>query len=194
MDAGRVAAPRTVVDAARDGPHTPRDLPGPIAGGTAGIVSHVPGGVGVFETVVVIAVPQIPADAMLGSLLAYRAIFYLAPLGVATVMFAAEEFGAQRLRLAQARARASAFIGPVVPSVVGALTFIAGAELLFSGATRNVHTGIASYARLLPLPVVEFSHLAGSAIGLALLILARHCSAASAPPTTSASGCCWPAA
>src|SRR6202000_2011755 len=101
------------------------------------------------------------------------AVFYLAPLGVATVMFAAEEFGAQRGLLAQARCRASAFIGPVVPSVVGALTFIAGTELLFSGATRHVDGGIASVTRLLPLPVVEFSHLAGSAIGLALLILGR---------------------
>ncbi|HTY93970.1 MAG TPA: bifunctional lysylphosphatidylglycerol flippase/synthetase MprF [Steroidobacteraceae bacterium] len=142
-------------------------------GVTAGIISHVPGGLGVFETIVVIALPGIPADALLGSLLAYRAVFYLAPLGVATVLFAAEELGAQRARLAQARARASAFIGPVVPSVVGALTFIAGAELLFSGATRRVDSGIASFARLVPLPVVEFSHLAGSAIGLALLILAR---------------------
>jgi phosphatidylglycerol lysyltransferase len=140
---------------------------------TAGIISHVPGGLGVFETVVVISLPSIPADALLGSLLAYRAVFYLAPLGVATVMFAAEELGAQRARLAQARARASAFIGPVVPSVVGALTFIAGTELLFSGATRHVDADIASITRLLPLPVVELSHLAGSAIGLALLILAR---------------------
>ncbi len=142
-------------------------------GVTAGVISHVPGGLGVFETVVVFAVPEIPADALLGSLLAYRAIFYLAPLGAATVLFAAEELGAQRARLAQARARAAAFIGPVVPSVVGALTFIAGAGLLFSGATRSGDSDIASFARLLPLPVVEFSHLAGSAIGLALLILAR---------------------
>jgi phosphatidylglycerol lysyltransferase len=142
-------------------------------GVTAGLISHVPGGLGVFETVVVIAVPEIPADALLGSLLAYRAVFYLAPLGLATLLFAAEELGAQRARLAQVRARAAAFIGPVVPSVVGALTFIAGAELLFSGATRSVDNGIASFARLLPLPVVEISHLAGSAIGLALLILAR---------------------
>ena len=142
-------------------------------GVTAGIISHVPGGLGVFETVVVIAVPEIPADALLGSLLAYRAVFYLAPLGVATVMFAAEELGAQRARLAQARARAAAFIGPVAPSIVGALTFIAGTELLFSGATYHVNSGIASLTRLLPLPVVEISHLAGSAVGLALLILAR---------------------
>jgi len=142
-------------------------------GVTIGLISHVPGGLGVFETVVVIAMPQIPADALLGSLLAYRAVFYLAPLGVATVLFASEELGAQRARLAQARARAAAFIGPVVPSVVGALTFIAGTELLFSGATRKVDSGIASIAEMLPLPLVELSHLAGSAIGLALLILAR---------------------
>jgi phosphatidylglycerol lysyltransferase len=142
-------------------------------GVTVGLISHVPGGLGVFETVVVLALPQIPAGALLGSLLAYRAVFYLAPLGVATVMFAAEELGAQRARLAQARARAAAFIGPVVPSVVGALTFIAGVELLLSGATRHVDSEIASIARLLPLPVLELSHLVGSAIGLALLILAR---------------------
>ena len=142
-------------------------------GVTAGLISHVPGGLGVFETVVVLAVPQVPTDALLGSLLAYRAVFYLAPLGVATVMFAAEELGAQRARLAQARARASAFIGPVVPSVVGALTFIAGAELLLSGATRDVTGEMASIAKLLPLPGLELSHLVGSAIGLALLILAR---------------------
>jgi phosphatidylglycerol lysyltransferase len=142
-------------------------------GVTVGLISHVPGGLGVFETVVVLALPQIPAGALLGSLLAYRAVFYLAPLGVATVMFAAEELGAQRARLAQARARAAAFIGPVVPSVVGALTFIAGVELLLSGATRHVDGEIASIARLLPLPVLELSHIVGSAIGLALLILAR---------------------
>jgi len=142
-------------------------------GVTVGLISHVPGGLGVFETVVVLALPQIPADALLGSLLAYRAVFYLAPLGVATVMFAAEELGAQRARLVQARARAAAFIGPVVPSVVGALTFIAGVELLLSGATRHVDSEIASIARLLPLAVLELSHIVGSAIGLALLILAR---------------------
>ncbi len=139
------------------------------------LISHAlpEAGLGVFEIVVVLAVPQVPTDALLGSLLAYRAVFYVAPLGVATVMFAAEELGAQRARLAQARARATAFIGPVVPSVVGALTFIAGAELLLSGATRHVDGEIASIARWLPLPVLELSHLVGSAIGLALLILAR---------------------
>ena len=39
----------------------------------AGIVSHVPGGVGVFEAVILLTLPGVPADALLGSLLAYRA-------------------------------------------------------------------------------------------------------------------------
>src|SRR4029077_11678383 len=51
----------------------------------AGIISHVPGGVGVFEAVVLLTVPNVPPEAMLGSLLAYRAIYYLAPLILGTV-------------------------------------------------------------------------------------------------------------
>ena len=139
----------------------------------AGLVSHVPGGLGVFEAVVVFAVPGVPTDVLLGSLLAYRSVFYLGPLLLATLLFGAEELGAQRARLAQARQRMSAFIAPVVPSVVGALTFIAGAVLLFSGTTPAIDTRIAPLARLLPLAVIELSHLAGSVIGLALLVLAR---------------------
>ncbi|TLY90733.1 MAG: UPF0104 family protein, partial [Gammaproteobacteria bacterium] len=46
----------------------------------AGIASHVLGGVGVFEAVMLFALPDVPADALLGSLLAYRGVYYLVPL------------------------------------------------------------------------------------------------------------------
>jgi phosphatidylglycerol lysyltransferase len=139
----------------------------------AGLVSHVPGGLGVFETVILFAVPEIPPDALLGSLLAYRSVYYLAPLLIATLLFGIEELGAQGARLDRARQATAAFVEPVVPSVVGALTFIAGTVLLFSGTTPALDTRVSPLARLLPLAVVELSHLAGSLIGLALLILAR---------------------
>src|SRR5207245_217592 len=45
----------------------------------AGIISHVPGGIGVFEAVILLALPNVPPDALLGSLLAYRAVSYLVP-------------------------------------------------------------------------------------------------------------------
>ncbi|MDF2387236.1 UPF0104 family protein [Nostoc ellipsosporum NOK] len=47
----------------------------------AGVVSNVPGGLGVFETVILLILsPKISAAAILGSLLAYRAIYYFLPL------------------------------------------------------------------------------------------------------------------
>ncbi|HTX23750.1 MAG TPA: bifunctional lysylphosphatidylglycerol flippase/synthetase MprF [Steroidobacteraceae bacterium] len=144
-----------------------------VIGVAAGILAHLPAGIGAFEAVMVFALPDVPPDALLGSLLAYRFVYFLVPLLLATLLFGAEELGAQRARLAHVRHRATAFIAPAVPSIVGALTFIAGAVLLASGATPELDTRLAPLESLLPLAVVELSHLAGSIIGLALLILAR---------------------
>ncbi len=50
----------------------------------AGVVSNVPGGLGVFETVILLILsPKVSPAAVLGSLLAYRAIYYFLPLLVA---------------------------------------------------------------------------------------------------------------
>ena len=139
----------------------------------AGIISHVPGGVGVFEAVVLLTVPNVAPEAMLGSLLAYRAIYYLVPLVVGTLLFGSKELAAQSRRFAWAQQLASAYIGPVVPQIAGALTFLAGALLLFSGATPAVDERLAFLDQFLPLAVLEISHLAGSIVGLGLLVLAR---------------------
>ncbi|MBV9619562.1 MAG: bifunctional lysylphosphatidylglycerol flippase/synthetase MprF [Gammaproteobacteria bacterium] len=139
----------------------------------AGIISHVPGGVGVFEAVILLTLPGVPADALLGSLLAYRAVYYLAPLVVGTLLFGAQELAGQRNRLAWAHELASLYIAPVVPQIAGALTFLAGALLLFSGATPGVEERLAFLDALVPLAVLEASHLAGSVVGLGLLVLAR---------------------
>ncbi len=58
----------------------------------AGMVSQVPGGLGVFETVMLVLLAgEAPASALLGSLLAYRVLYYLLPLGIATMLFVAFE-------------------------------------------------------------------------------------------------------
>lgn len=139
----------------------------------AGLVSQVPGGLGVFEAIMVMTFPGVPAPKLLGALLAYRAIYYLAPLVVAAVLFLFNELRARRELLARAHRATASFIAPVVPQVVATLTFVAGAVLLFSGATPAAQGRLAALSRILPLPVLEISHLAGSVIGLALLVLAR---------------------
>jgi phosphatidylglycerol lysyltransferase len=139
----------------------------------AGIISHVPGGVGVFEAVILLTLPGVPTDALLGSLLAYRAVYYLVPLVFGTLLFGSKEVSAQRAHLARARELASVYIAPVVPQIAGALSFLSGALLLFSGATPAVDERLAFLTRFLPLPVLEVSHLGGSIVGLGLLVLAR---------------------
>jgi phosphatidylglycerol lysyltransferase len=139
----------------------------------AGIVSHVPGGVGVFEAVILLTLPGVPAESLLGSLLAYRAVYYLVPLVFGTLLFGSKELSAQRSRIAWAQELASIYIAPVVPQIAGALTFLAGTLLLFSGATPAVDERLAFLDQFLPLPVLEVSHLVGSLVGLGLLVLAR---------------------
>lgn len=137
-----------------------------------GLLSHVPGGLGVFEATLFLMLPDTPTDELLGSLLAFRAVYYLAPLLAGALLFLGEELRAQRRRLARAYTVATAYIAPVVPQVAATLTFVAGGVLLLSGATPAVDARIAALQRLLPLAVLEFSHLVGSLVGLGLVVLA----------------------
>ena len=139
----------------------------------AGIVSHVPGGIGVFETVMLLILRGIPPEALLGSLLAYRAIYYFVPLLFGAVLFGYKELSATRAHLARARERAAMYVAPVAPQIAGGLTFLAGTVLLVSGATPGINSRLALLHRFIPLVVLEVSNLVASVIGLGLLVLAR---------------------
>ncbi|HVY81073.1 MAG TPA: bifunctional lysylphosphatidylglycerol flippase/synthetase MprF [Steroidobacteraceae bacterium] len=140
---------------------------------TATIISHVPGGLGVFEAVIILAIPQVSASSLLSSMLVYRATYYLVPLAVAALMFGAKELEARRGSIARAHELASLYIAPIVPQVAGTLTFLAGVLLLISGSTPAIELRLDVLRHILPLAVLEASHLAGSAIGLGLIVLAR---------------------
>ena len=58
----------------------------------AGIISHVPAGLGVFETVVLLLLPrEVSTPAVLSGLFAYRVIYYLMPLAAAVTLLAGHE-------------------------------------------------------------------------------------------------------
>jgi phosphatidylglycerol lysyltransferase len=139
----------------------------------AGIVSHVPGGIGVFETVMLLILRGVPPESLLGSLLAYRAIYFFVPLLFGAILFAYKELSASRAHLARARERAAMYVAPVAPQIAAALTFLAGTVLLVSGATPAINSRLALLHRFIPLAVLEVSNLAASIIGLGLLLLAR---------------------
>lgn len=54
----------------------------------AGVITHVPGGLGVIEAVFIALLShRIPEHQLLGALLAYRALFYLIPLAVGALLY-----------------------------------------------------------------------------------------------------------
>lgn len=63
----------------------------------AGFASQVPGGLGVFETVILISLKDtIPPPEIMAALLAYRAVYYILPLIVAIVLFGFHEIRKRR--------------------------------------------------------------------------------------------------
>lgn len=58
----------------------------------AGVLSNVPGGLGVFETVIILLLSDhFSASALVASLLLYRLLYYLVPFGVAIVLLILKE-------------------------------------------------------------------------------------------------------
>jgi phosphatidylglycerol lysyltransferase len=141
---------------------------------TAGLISQVPGGLGIFETIVVLLLaPTIPAAEVLGALLIYRGIYYFLPLGMAAALLGIHEILPKKEHVQRFARMFGQWVSGIVPDILSVTTFAGGAILLFSGAMPAVHGRLSWLNELLPLPVVEISHFLGSMVGVGLLILAR---------------------
>ncbi len=137
-----------------------------------GVLAHVPGGLGIFESIVTVMLsPFMLPGHILGALILFRIIYYLVPFLISLSLFVGME-------LLQHRAKLKAWLipvqtlSPILPTLLSLAVFIVGAVLLFSGATPAVGWRMEWLADIVPLPLIEASHLAGSLIGFALLILA----------------------
>ncbi len=143
----------------------------------AGSVSNVPGGIGVFETVLLVGVPQLSPDtsraALLGAILLFRCIHFLSPLVVAAVLMAWHEMAMQRKHIEYAKDTATDWLAEIGPQVMSLIVIFAGVVLLFSGAIPISLDTRELFTQRVPLWLVDLSHVVGSTIGLALIILAR---------------------
>ena len=145
-----------------------------VLGQVLGLVSHVPGGLGVFESVIALALqPVVPAAAVLPVLLAYRAIYYVAPFLIAAVGLAAYELSRRRTSIGSAVRTAGRWVPSAVPFCLSLTTFAAGVLLMFSGATPTVHARLRWLDAFFPLAVIEVSHFAASVAGVILILLAN---------------------
>ncbi|MGE0857737.1 MAG: bifunctional lysylphosphatidylglycerol flippase/synthetase MprF [Gammaproteobacteria bacterium] len=132
-----------------------------------GAASHVPGGLGVFEAVILLACAgRAPTEQVAGALLLYRVVYHLLPLALAVLLLVGHELRGVAAPQARAAVR-------LLPAALAGLTVLAGSALLLSGATPLSGGRADLLALHLPLPLVETAHLLGSIAGLALLFVAR---------------------
>jgi phosphatidylglycerol lysyltransferase len=140
----------------------------------AGLVSQVPGGIGVFETIVLVLLsPHLPASDILGALIAYRGVYYLFPLGLAAVLLGTEEFLRKKDKAHRFVSLFSRWVSGVSPHILSFFVFVGGAIMIISGATPATRFRLEWLKKLMPLPFLEISHFLGSLTGMALLLLAR---------------------
>src|SRR4051812_16376656 len=139
----------------------------------AGLLSHVPGGLGVFETMMVLLMPrELPRAELLAAMVAFRGVYYFLPLLLAAVSLGAHEVVRRREQVGKIARIFGGRAPDVVTQILAVTTFLGGAILLISGATPEVHSRLSWLNDILPLPVIELSHFAGSLAGVALLFLA----------------------
>jgi uncharacterized membrane protein YbhN (UPF0104 family) len=140
----------------------------------AGLISNVPGGLGVFDTAMLLGLQasRLPAPVVLGAIAVFRLYYYVVPLFLAGAMFAGNEVLLGRKRLADAAPGQARWSEPdfAVAASTGAVA-VCGAMLLSIGVL-DTHP---DYSWIDP----DFASFAASAgqyvpslIGSALMVLA----------------------
>ncbi len=140
----------------------------------SGMVSHVPGGLGVFDVIfLALMKTYVPPTVLVSTLILFRAVYYLLPLAVAAALLATHEVIRGRSMFARVARTAGTWVPGVAPVLLSLTTFIGGTILLISGATPALPSRMRLLSTLVPLAVIESSHFIASLTGALLLVLSR---------------------
>ncbi|MGX8009165.1 bifunctional lysylphosphatidylglycerol flippase/synthetase MprF [Mesorhizobium sp. ORM8.1] len=140
-----------------------------------GVVSTLPGGIGIFEAAVFWAFAgRASVDQIAAALLAYRGIYFAMPVVLSAALLAIFEarlaIGTRNPAAGDPLVEAAARL---TPRFMGVIAFATGVMLLVSGATPTFGHRLAILSMRLPLWVVETSHFMGSLSGVVFLFVAR---------------------
>lgn len=138
------------------------------------LLSHVPGGIGILESIVIyFVVPDHhAAPDVVAALVVFRLLYYFLPLAIASVSFAGYESYLRRNQLQSASKWAVRFFRPLAPTIFSVMALIAGVVLLFSSSTPNLADRSQLLRHIVSLPFVELSHFVSSCVGVVLVVVA----------------------
>jgi phosphatidylglycerol lysyltransferase len=134
-----------------------------------GILSQVPGGMGVFEASIAVLLPQaLDNPATIGALLVYRAVFYFFPLSVALTMLASYEIARLIKKVDEKTKMIGRAVSHIMVQALSAMIFFAGILGLYSAFSP-----FEAAAGFLPKWFLDGARLLLSAISAALLFISR---------------------
>lgn len=132
----------------------------------AGLFSGLPGGIGVFEGAMLALLPNLDRAALAAAFVGYRLFYYVIPLVLGAGLLLAQESGARRVGLTARRLWRE--VGPAATSLA---SFVLGGALVLIAVGRIPTDRLGFLRSVVPLIVVETSHLISLAAGLALMVL-----------------------
>ena len=139
-----------------------------------GLISQVPGGIGIFEGgFMYLAQGRFPPEQLLSALIIYRIVYYIVPLLIAGVLIVAYETKSHRFVYTLKLHYLFKILHLATPKIFSVLLLIGGSVLLVSGATPGIQERLDWLQFFLPLPLIEFSHLVNSLVGLGMIFLSR---------------------
>jgi len=151
------------------------------AAAMAGVLSHVPGGIGVFESVIIAAMPSgVPLDQLAAALLLFRIIYYLVPFALALAIVALNEARLAGGFTTRILGEVPDPLRPVLrsataaaPALVGITAFGVGAYLLLIALVPSVQPNEIDPNDLLAAILLEGGTLLSAILAVLFLILSQ---------------------
>lgn len=137
------------------------------------LISHVPGGLLVFEAILLAFLPEEAISPAVGALLIFRITYYVVPLLTAALLMAVSEIVRLRAAIFKPVIAVGRVYNTFTPTIMAVVVGIGGAYLLFSGALPINPDRMPFVAEVIPVALLETSHMLASMIGLGLIILSR---------------------
>lgn len=138
-----------------------------------GVLSNVPGGIGVFDlTCITLLQPYYSSEKIIGALLIYRLIYFFVPLLIGFIAFGFYHLSKGKSTLQMKGSLASKYVFSLFPLILSFFIFIGGALLIISGSIPPSVKNLDLVQEFFPLITIQFSHFVGSIVGTILLILA----------------------
>ncbi|WP_158266463.1 bifunctional lysylphosphatidylglycerol flippase/synthetase MprF [Allosphingosinicella deserti] len=136
------------------------------------VITHAPGGLGVFEAMLFLLLPEQPRTELAAALVGYRLVYFLLPFALALVYLAVREGRRLHYRALPAVRLGSHFARSLAPLTMSSAVFGAGALLILTGAMPQFPERVAAVTRLLPSILLDLSHFTSSIVGTLLMFMA----------------------